>query len=49
MITVIVGAVALFVGIGLGGASVLRQVKRGRVVSGGRIYICKDTGPVIRL
>ena len=49
MITVIVGAVSLFVGDGLGGASILRQVKRGRVVAGGRIYFCRDTGPVVRL
>lgn len=48
MITVVVGVAALFVGIGLGGASILRQVKRGRVVAGGRIYWCKDTGPVVK-
>lgn len=46
MITIIVGTAALIVG--LGGATILRQVKRGRVVAGGRIYACRDTGPVVR-
>lgn len=48
MLTVIVAAGAFFLGLGLGAASIIRQVRSGRLVACGRIYWCKDTGPVVR-
>jgi hypothetical protein len=45
---VIVAAAAFILGMGIGGASIIRQVRSGRLVAGGRIYICKDTGPLVR-
>jgi len=48
MMAVIVGLLAFVLGIGVGGASIIRQVRSGRLVAGGRIYLCKDTGPVVR-
>ena len=48
MTAVIVGLVAFVLGIGVGGASIISQVRSGRLVAGGRIYMCKDTGPVVR-
>lgn len=45
---VIVGAAMLALGILLGRALVFQQVKSGRLIHGGRIYWCKDTGPIIR-
>lgn len=48
MMAVIVGLVAFVLGIGVGSASIIRQVRSGRMVAGGRIYLCKDTGPVVR-
>ena len=44
----IIGIACLTVGIGIGGASVMRKVKSGRIVISDRIYLCKDTGPVVR-
>lgn len=46
--TWIVGIVCFVVGVGIGGASIIRQVQSGRLEACGRIYLCKDTGPVIR-
>lgn len=48
MMVLIVGVAAFVLGVGIGGASIVRQVKSGRLVAGGRIYRCKDTGPVVR-
>lgn len=48
MAAFVVGVVAFILGAGIGGASIVRQVKSGRLVAGGRIYRCKDTGPVVR-
>lgn len=48
MMAVIVGVAAFMLGIGVGGASIIRQVRSGRLVAGGRIYLCRDTGPVVR-
>ena len=48
MMAVIVGVAAFALGIGVGGASIIRQVRSGRLVAGGRIYLCRDTGPVVR-
>lgn len=48
MATFVVGVGAFILGVGIGGASIVRQVKSGRLVAGGRIYRCKDTGPVVR-
>ena len=48
MMAVIVGVAAFVLGIGVGGASIIRQVRSGRLVAGGRIYLCRDTGPVVR-
>ena len=48
MLNIIVAGAAFLLGAGLGGAGIVRQVRAGRVVIGGRIYFCRDTGPVIR-
>lgn len=48
MLTVIVTAGAFFLGICFGAGAVIRQVRSGRLVAGGRIYRCIDTGPVVR-
>lgn len=48
MMAGIVGLLAFVLGIGVGCASIIRQVRSGRLVAGGRIYLCKDTGPVVR-
>ena len=44
----IVFLLAFGLGLILGAGSVVRQVQSGRVVAGGRIYFCKDTGPLVR-
>lgn len=44
----IVFLLAFHLGLILGGGAVVRQVQSGRVVAGGRIYFCKDTGPMVR-
>lgn len=44
----IVFLLSLGLGLILGAGSVIRQVQSGRVVAGGRIYSCKDTGPLVR-
>lgn len=46
--SIVIGVLSFFLGIGVGGASIIRQVRSGRLVAGGRIYLCKDTGPVVR-
>lgn len=48
MIPLVLGAVCFILGLGVGGGYILRQVQSGRVVAGGRVYYCKDTGPVVR-
>lgn len=48
MLTMIVAAGAFFLGLGLSAASIIRQLRSGWVVACGRIYWCKDTGPVVR-
>lgn len=48
MLTVIVAAGAFFLGLGLGAGAVIQQVRAGRLVVCGRIYWCKDIGPVAR-
>lgn len=48
MLTVIAAVGAFLLGLGLGAAGIIRQVRSGRLVAGGRIYWCKDTGPVVR-
>lgn len=45
---VIVGLMAFILGVGVGSASIIKQVRSGRLVAGGRIYLCKDMGPVVR-
>ena len=45
---VIVAVGAFLFGMGVGAASIIRQVQSGRLEAGGRIYFCKDTGPVVR-
>ena len=44
----IVFFLAFHLGLILGAGSVVRQVQSGRVVAGGHIYLCKDTGPLVR-
>ena len=50
MTTVIIGIglLAYFLGYAFGGAAYIRKIQSGRVEIGGRIYFCKDTGPVVR-
>lgn len=48
MLTVILAAGAFFLGLCFGAGAVIRQVRSGRLVAGGRIYLCRDTGPVER-
>lgn len=45
---VIVTLLALVLGYSVGAGSVLRDVRSGRVVHQGRVYFCKDTGPLVR-
>ena len=45
---VIVVLCAFLIGIRIGGSRIVRHVQSGRLVAGGRIYFCKDTGPVVR-
>ena len=42
------GLLGSFMGLIIGAGSVIRQVQSGRIVIGGHIYFCKDTGPVVR-
>lgn len=46
--TVIVALLALAAGYAAGSRSVLWSVRGGRVVYRGRVYLCKDTGPLVR-
>ncbi len=48
MITFLVGAAAFILGVGIGAANIIRQVRSGRIVINGRIYYCRDTGSVVR-
>ena len=48
MSMVIVALLALAAGYAAGSRSVLWSVRSGRVVYRGRIYFCKDTGPLVR-
>lgn len=44
----IVFLLAFGLGLILGAGTVIRQVRSGRIVISGRIYHCKDTGPLVR-
>lgn len=48
MLTVIVAAGAFVLGFCFGVGAVIRQVRSGRVVVGGRVYWCKDIGTKVR-
>ena len=48
MLTVIVAVGAFFLGFCCGAGVVIRQVRSGRVVVGGRVYWCKDIGAKVR-
>lgn len=52
MTTVIIGLLAFllgyFFGYIFGGAHYVSGIRSGRVETGGRIYLCKDIGPVVR-
>lgn len=48
MLTVLIAIGAFILGIGIGAAAIIKQVRTGRVEISGRIYFCKDTGPVVR-
>ena len=45
---VMVTLLSLVLGYSVGAGSVLRDVRSGRVVHRGRVYFCKDTGPLVR-
>lgn len=48
MMTVLAGLGLFFLGFCLGAGAIIRQVRSGRLVAGGRVYRCKDTGPLVR-
>lgn len=48
MLTVLIAAGAFILGVGIGGAVIIRQVRSGRIVIGREIYLCKYTGRRIR-
>lgn len=48
MLTVLISIGAFVLGIGIGAAAIIKQVRSGRIEISGRIYYCKDTGPVVR-
>ena len=48
MLTLLLLLLTFYFGVGVGGVYIIRQVQSGRVVAHGRIYLCKDTGPVVR-
>lgn len=48
MAAAVIGILAFLVGYGLGGGAIIRRVQSGRIVIGGRIYLCKDTGPEVK-
>lgn len=48
MTAVMIGLIAFFLGAGAGSAGIIRQVRSGRLVACGRIYRCRDVGPVVR-
>ena len=48
MLTVLALLGAFFWGMVANAAYVNKQVRTGRLEAGGRIYLCKDTGPKVR-
>ena len=48
MTTLIIGLLAFLLGYGFGGAYYIRRIQSGRVEISGRVWSCKDTGPVVR-
>lgn len=48
MLTIIVAAGTFFLGLGLGSACIIRKVRSGRLVVGGRVYWCRDIGTKVR-
>lgn len=50
MTAVIVGLIVLafVLGLRLGRACIIQRVRSGRLEASGRIYLCKDTGPVVK-
>lgn len=45
---IVVALAMLTLGISIGKMSVLLRVRSGRLIHAGRIYWCKDTGPIVR-
>ena len=45
---VVVALAMLALGIAIGRISIVVAIKSGRVVFAGRVYWCKDTGPLVR-
>ena len=48
MLTIIVAVGTFFLGFCFGAGTVIRRVRSGRLVVGGRVYRCMDTGPIVR-
>ena len=48
MLTVVIGIGAFILGVGVGGAAIIKQVRSGRIVISGEIYLCKYTGRIVR-
>lgn len=46
--TAILVLLVFFLGYGFGGASYIRKIQSGRVEINGRVWFCKDTGPIVR-
>ena len=48
MLTILALVAAFILGVGIGAAAIIRQVRSGRIVIRGRIYYCRDTDSVVR-
>lgn len=48
MVSAVIGIMAFLLGLGAGGRVIIRRVQSGRLVFGGRIYLCKDIGPEVK-
>ena len=45
MTALIIGVAAFLLGAGIGAGCIIHRVRSGRLVAGGRVYLCRDSGP----